>query len=183
MEIEMYLMELEEKCDKAISHYRFELSKISTGRANPQIIKGIRVNYYDTMTPLEELANISVPEPQQLLIKPYDITSVREINKALEKANLGILPVDEGSQIRLTFPALTTERRKEMTKSLAKLTEAAKVGVRNARQDVNKAIKADEELSEDLQKNYLDRIQKEVDKEIAKIDEITKEKQDELMNK
>ncbi|MFV8414038.1 MULTISPECIES: ribosome recycling factor [unclassified Mycoplasma] len=183
MELEMYLMELEEKCDKAISHYRFELSKISTGRANPQIIKGVRVNYYDTLTPLEELANISVPEPQQLLIKPYDITSVREINKALEKANLGILPVDEGSQIRLTFPTLTTERRKEMTKSLAKLTENAKVGVRNARQDINKAIKADEELSEDVQKNFLDAIQKEVDKEIAKIDAITKEKQDELMNK
>ncbi|MHA0272955.1 ribosome recycling factor [Mycoplasma sp. 48589B] len=183
MELEMYLLELEEKCDKAISHYRFELSKISTGRANPQIIKGVRVNYYDTLTPLEELANISVPEPQQLLIKPYDITSVKEIAKALEKANLGILPVDEGSQIRLTFPTLTTERRKEMTKSLAKLTENAKVGVRNARQDINKAIKADEELSEDVQKNYLDRIQKEVDKEIAKIDAITKEKQDELMNK
>ncbi|MFV8481889.1 ribosome recycling factor [Mycoplasma sp. SK341A] len=183
MELEMYLMELEEKCDKAISHYRFELSKISTGRANPQIIKGVRVNYYDTLTPLEELANISVPEPQQLLIKPYDITSVREINKALEKANLGILPVDEGSQIRLTFPTLTTERRKEMTKSLAKLTENAKVGVRNARQDINKAIKTDEELSEDVQKNFLDAIQKEVDKEIAKIDAITKEKQDELMNK
>ncbi|MHA3786542.1 ribosome recycling factor, partial [Mycoplasma sp. Z244C] len=161
MELEMYLLELEEKCDKAISHYRFELSKISTGRANPQIIKGVRVNYYDTLTPLEELANISVPEPQQLLIKPYDITSVKEIAKALEKANLGILPVDEGSQIRLTFPTLTTERRKEMTKSLAKLTENAKVGVRNARQDINKAIKADEELSEDVQKNYLDRIQKE----------------------
>ncbi|MHA3825864.1 ribosome recycling factor [Mycoplasma sp. HF14] len=183
MELEMYLLELEEKCDKAISHYRFELSKISTGRANPQIIKGVRVNYYDTLTPLEELANISVPEPQQLLIKPYDITSVKEIAKALEKANLGILPVDEGSQIRLTFPTLTTERRKEMTKSLAKLTENAKVGVRNARQDINKAIKADEELSEDVQKNYLERIQKEVDKEIAKIDAITKEKQDELMNK
>ncbi|WLP85725.1 ribosome recycling factor [Mycoplasma seminis] len=183
MELEMYLMDLEERCDKAVSHYRFELSKISTGRANPQIIKGVRVNYYDTLTPLEELANISVPEPQQLLIKPYDVTSIREINKALEKANLGILPVDEGSQIRLTFPPLTTERRKEMTKSLAKLTEAAKVGVRNARQDVNKAIKNDEELSEDVQKSYLDAVQKEVDKEIAKIDAITKDKQEELMNK
>ncbi|QCZ36870.1 ribosome recycling factor [Mycoplasma nasistruthionis] len=183
MELDIYLLKLHEKAEKSISHYRFELSKISTGRANPQIIKGIKVNYYDVLTPLEELSNISVPEPQQLLIKPYDITTVKEINKALEKANLGIQPVDEGSQIRLTFPPLTTDRRKEMIKSLTKLTEAAKVGVRNARQDVNKEIKADEELSEDLQKNYLDRVQKEVDKLIAVVDETTKQKQDELMNK
>ncbi|VEU70039.1 ribosome recycling factor [Mycoplasmopsis glycophila] len=183
MEFDLYLMEFEEKVEKAISHYRFELSKISTGRANPQIIKGIRVNYYDVMTPLEELVNISVPEPQQLLIKPYDITSVKEILKALDKANLGITPVDEGNQVRLTFPALTTDRRKEMVKSISKHTEAAKVGVRNARQDVNKSIKNDEELSEDVQKNYLDRIQKLVDKEIEKINELSKEKENELMNK
>ncbi|QNM93637.1 ribosome recycling factor [Mycoplasma sp. Pen4] len=183
MELDIYLLELDEKCEKALSHYRFEISKISTGRANPQLIKGVRVNYYDTLTPLDELANISVPEPQQLLIKPYDITSVKEINKALEKANLGIMPVDEGSQIRITFPPLTSDRRKEMVKSLNKYTEAAKVGIRNARQEVNKAIKADEELSEDMQKRYLDTVQKEVDKQIAKVDEITKQKQDELMNK
>ncbi|MEA4191379.1 MULTISPECIES: ribosome recycling factor [unclassified Mycoplasma] len=183
MELDIYLLDFAEKAEKALSHYRFELSKISTGRANPQLIKGIRVNYYDTLTPLEELSNISVPEPQQLLIKPYDITSVKEINKALEKANLGVMPIDEGSQIRLNFPPLTTEKRKEMVKSLSKLTENAKVGVRNARQDVNKAIKADEELSEDEQKRYLDVIQKEVDKEISKIDKITSEKQEELMNK
>ncbi|MEA4206435.1 ribosome recycling factor [Mycoplasma sp. 2045] len=183
MELDIYLLDFAEKAEKALSHYRFELSKISTGRANPQLIKGIRVNYYDTPTPLEELSNISVPEPQQLLIKPYDITSVKEINKALEKANLGVMPIDEGSQIRLNFPPLTTEKRKEMVKSLSKLTENAKVGVRNARQEVNKAIKADEELSEDEQKRYLDVIQKEVDKEISKIDKITSEKQEELMNK
>lgn len=183
MELDIYLLDFAEKAEKALSHYRFELSKISTGRANPQLIKGIRVNYYDTLTPLEELSNISVPEPQQLLIKPYDITSVKEINKALEKANLGVMPIDEGSQIRLSFPPLTTEKRKEMVKSLSKLTENAKVGVRNARQEVNKAIKADEELSEDEQKRYLDVIQKEVDKEISKIDKITSEKQEELMNK
>ncbi|MEA4162863.1 ribosome recycling factor [Mycoplasma sp. 4404] len=183
MELDIYLLDFAEKAEKALSHYRFELSKISTGRANPQLIKGIRVNYYDTLTPLEELSNISVPEPQQLLIKPYDITSVKEINKALEKANLGVMPIDEGSQIRLNFPPLTTEKRKEMVKSLSKLTENAKVGVRNARQEVNKAIKANEELSEDEQKRYLDVIQKEVDKEISKIDKITSEKQEELMNK
>ncbi|WP_426461298.1 ribosome recycling factor [Mycoplasma hafezii] len=183
MDFDLYQLEFEDKCEKAINHYKFEMSKISTGRANPQIIKGIRVNYYDVMTPLEELVNISVPEPQQLLIKPYDISSVKEILKALDKANLGIIPVDEGNQVRLTFPALTTERRREMVKSISKYTEAAKVGVRNARQDVNKAIKNNEELSEDLQKNFLDRIQKLVDKQINFINELAKEKEDELMNK
>ncbi|MCU4706408.1 ribosome recycling factor [Mycoplasma sp. CSL7503-lung] len=182
MDIELYLLELEEKNEKAIQHFKFEMSKLSTGRANPQIIKGVRINYYDTPTSLEELANISVPEPQQLLIKPYDLTSVKEITKALEKANLGILPVDEGNQVRLTFPALTRERRIEMVKNLKKLTENAKVGVRNSRQDVNKLIKANDELSEDVVKNYLDIVQKHTDQNIEKINELSKEKENELMN-
>lgn len=182
MELDLYLLELDEHSDKAISHYKFELSKISTGRANPQIVKGIKVDYYGIMTPLEELANISVPEPQQLLIKPYDISSVKDIAKALLNANLGINPVDEGNQVRMTFPTLTTERRRELAKSISKFTEAAKVGVRNARQNVNKAIKADEELSEDAQKTYLDKVQAEVDKYIDKINEIAKAKEQDLMN-
>ncbi|TDV24362.1 ribosome recycling factor [Mycoplasmopsis mustelae] len=183
MDIETYLLELDEKCKKAISHYKFEMSKISTGHANPQLIKEVRVNYYDVPTPLEELANISIPEPQQLLVKPYDITSVKEIAKALEKANLGVLSVDEGNQVRLTFPLLTTEKRKEMIKNLAKLTEVAKVGIRNARQDVNKLIKSNDELSEDEEKRYLDVVQKEVDTQIAKITQLYKEKEYELINK
>lgn len=183
MELDLYLLDLHDKSEKSINHFKFEMSKISTGRANPQLIKGIKVVYYDAPTSLEELANITVPEPQQLLIKPYDVTSVKEITKALDKANLGIQPIDEGNQIRLTFPALTTDRRKEMIKNLGKLSEAAKVGVRNARQDVNKAIKNDEELSEDEQKIYLDKIQKEVDNLIENISSLTKEKEDELMNK
>ncbi|WP_435129581.1 ribosome recycling factor [Mycoplasma sp. 6243] len=181
--METYLLELQEKSEKAISHFKFEMSKISTGRANPQLIKGIRVNYYDVPTPLDELANISVPEPQQLLVKPYDMGSVKEIAKALDKANLGITPIDEGNQIRLTFPSLTTQRRKEMTKSLAKLTEAAKIGIRNARQEINKMIKANEELSDDEEKKYLDAVQKEVDLLIEKVVQLTKEKENELLNK
>ncbi|UUD36306.1 ribosome recycling factor [Mycoplasmopsis citelli] len=181
MEIGLYLLDLEEKCEKAINHYRFEMSKISTGRANPQIVKGIRVDYYGTPTPLEELANISVPEAQQLLIKPYDITSVKEVNKALMNANLGVTPVDEGHQVRLNFPVLTTQRKNEIIKSLGKYSEQAKVGVRNARQEVNKQIKADEELSEDMQKSYLDQVQVFVDKQIDKINALTKEKEEQIL--
>ncbi|WP_025755197.1 ribosome recycling factor [Mycoplasmopsis cricetuli] len=181
MEINLYLLDLEEKCEKAINHYRFELSKISTGRANPQIVKGIKIDYYNTPTALEELANISVPEPQQLLIKPYDITSVKEVNKALLNANLGVTPVNEGHQIRLDFPALTTQRKKEIIKNLSKYTEQAKVGVRNARQEINKQIKNDDELSEDLQKNYLEQVQSFVDKQIEKINDLTSEKEKEIL--
>lgn len=181
MEIGLYLLELEEKCEKAINHYRFELSKISTGRANPQLVKGIKVEYYGSPTMLEELANISVPEPQQLLIKPYDVTSVKEINKALLNANLGVTPVDEGHQVRLNFPQLTTQRKKELVKNIAKFTEQAKVGVRNARQDINKQIKNDEELSEDVQKNYLEQVQKFIDNQITKIDQMTKDKEADIL--
>ncbi|MGV2392542.1 UNVERIFIED_CONTAM: ribosome recycling factor [Campylobacter lari] len=182
MELDLYLLEFDDEASKAINHFVFELSKISTGRANPQIIKGVKVNYYDTLTPLEELANISVPEPQQLLIKPFDISCIKDIVKGLTNANLGLNPVDEGDKVRITFPALTTERRKELVKGLSKHTEAAKIGVRNARQNVNKNIKTDEELSEDEQKRYLDIIQKEVDKKIEHINELTSKKEKEIMN-
>lgn len=180
MELELYIETFEEISSKSIKHYAFELSKISTGRANPQIIKGIRVDYYGSPTPLEELANISVPEPAQLLVKPFDMSSVKDIAKAILAANIGVNPVDEGNQVRLTFPALTSERRKELVKSLAKYTEQAKVGVRNARHEVLKAIKADEELSEDEQKRYQDVIQKHVDSDIEKINKMTSEKEKEI---
>ncbi|WP_029608683.1 ribosome recycling factor [Mycoplasma simbae] len=180
MELDLYLLDFDEAATKSIHHYGFELSKISTGRANPQLIKGIKIDYYGTATPLEELANISVPEPAQLLIKPFDVSSVKDIAKAIMAANLGVNPVDEGNQVRLTFPALTSERRKELVKSLAKYTEQAKVGVRNARQDVLKAIKNDEELSEDDQKRYQDAVQKAVDAKIELVNKMTAEKEKEL---
>ncbi|EGV00509.1 ribosome recycling factor [Mycoplasmopsis columbina] len=181
MELDLYLTQFMEEAEKAVNHYAFELSKISTGRANPQIIKGVKINYYETMTPLDELANISVPEAQQLLIKPFDVSSTKEIAKAILAENLGVSVADEGNQVRLTFPALTTERRKEMVKNLSKYTEQAKVGIRNARQNVNKHIKADEELSEDEQKRYLDEIQKHTDERISHIDQMTKVKEKELL--
>ncbi|TQC51501.1 ribosome recycling factor [Mycoplasmopsis mucosicanis] len=180
MELDLYLLKFDEIATKAIHHYNFELSKISTGRANPQIVKGIRVDYYGTPTPLEEISSISVPEPSQLLIKPFDMSSVKDIAKAILAANIGVNPVDEGNQIRLTFPTLTTDRRKELVKSLSKYTEQAKVGVRNARQDVLKSIKADEELSEDEQKRYQDAIQKAVDAKMDEISKITSSKEKEL---
>ncbi|UUM19323.1 ribosome recycling factor [Mycoplasma sp. 1018B] len=181
MEFELYNYEFDIEAQKVLDHYVFELSKISTGRANPQLVKGIKINYYDSLTSLEELANISVPEAQQLLIKPYDVSINKEITKVILAENLNVAVADEGNQVRLTFAPLTTEKRKELVKGLNKFTESAKVGIRNTRQNVNKRIKADEELSEDLQRNYLDKIQKLTDEKIAHIDQLTKNKEKELL--
>ncbi|WP_029905420.1 ribosome recycling factor [Mycoplasmopsis opalescens] len=181
MDFDEILLMFEDACQGPIDHYAFELSKISTGRANPQVVKGIRIDYYDTMTPLEEIANITIPEPQQLLIKPYDATTTKLIAKAIMNANLGVNPVDEGHQVRLTFPPLTAQRRQELAKSLTKLAEQAKVGIRNARQDANKMIKNDESISEDLQKRYLEDIQKQVDSKMNHINDMTAKKEKELM--
>lgn len=181
MDTELIILELEEEIEKAINHLVFELSKTSTGRANPQLIRGIKINYYDTLTPIEELANISVPEAQQLLIKPFDATTVRDIIKAITNAQLGINPVDEGSQIRIKFPPLTTERKKELVKALSKHSEVAKVGIRSARQNANKIIKSNDEISEDAQKRYLLDVQKIVNKNIEHVDELVSKKEKEIM--
>ncbi|MBZ4195464.1 ribosome recycling factor [Mycoplasma sp. 1331] len=181
MDLNLYILKIEDDSEKIINHLNFELSKISTGRANPQLIKGIRVNYYDAPTPLEELASISVPEAQQLLIKPYDISCIRDIIKSITNASLGINPVDEGNQIRIKFPPLTTERRKELVKSLSKHAENAKVGIRNIRQSINKIIKSEDEMSEDEEKRALAEIQKFVDKKISEIDLIISSKEKEIM--
>lgn len=178
-EFEDYLLIFMEEADKGIENYEYNLSKITTGRANPQLIKNIKVNYYETLTPLEELASISVPEPQQLLIKPYDISSVKDIVASLNNAGLGLNCVNEGAQARITFPSLTGERRRELVKQLSKFTEQARVCVRNGRHDAIKQIKADE-LSEDVEKRFVDQIQKYVDKYNDKIQILTDEKTKDL---
>lgn len=179
--LDFYKAQLEEEAEKAIDHLTFEFSKLSTGRANPQLVKKIKINYYDTLTPIEELASITVPEAQQLLIKPFDITCIRDIVKSITNASLGLNPVDEGGQIRITFPPLTTDRKKELVRSLLKHSESAKVIIRAARQNINKQIKDNEELSEDAQKRYLDEIQKIVDKNTTKVDQLTAQKEKEIM--
>ncbi|UUD36772.1 ribosome recycling factor [Mycoplasmopsis californica] len=178
-EFEDYLLFFLEEADAAIEHYEYNLSRISAGRANPQLIKNIKVNYYDTPTPIEELASITSPEPQQLLIKPYDISCVKELTNALTNSGLSLNCVNEGNQVRITFPTLTGDRRRELVKQLAKFTEQARVGVRNGRHNAIKQLKADE-LSEDIEKRYLDLLQKHVDKYNDKIAQLTDEKTKEL---
>ena len=181
MEYELYELDAQDKMEQAIEGYRSNLSKISAGRANPQLLSSVKVLYYDTPTPLVEIASISVPEPRQLLIKPFDRSVNKDIVSAINKASLGVNAVDEGYKARITIPEITTQRRKELVKSLAKFTEQAKVQVRNARQEANKAIKGDDELSEDVEKSYLEEIQKLTNKFTAKVDEMTKAKEKDLM--
>lgn len=181
MEFELYEMEAEDKMEQALASYQSNLSKISAGRANPALLNSVKVMYYETLTPLNEIASISVPEPRQLLIKPFDRSVNKDVVAAINSASLGVNAVDEGDKARITIPDVTTQRRKELVKSLTKYTEQARVQVRNARQEANKAIKGDDELSEDMQKAYLEEIQKLTNKFIAMVDELTKEKEKALM--
>ena len=184
MDWDLIQLEAEDKMQNAIESYKNNISKISTGRANPNILSSVRVNYYETLTPLNELASISVPEPRQLLIKPFDKIS-SNIASAINKASLGVNAIDEGDKVRINFPELTTERRKELVKSLTQYTEQARVLVRSSRQDANKMIKNaknENEISEDDEKSFLDEIQKLTDKYTKKIEEITKEKEKDLMS-
>ncbi|AAT27541.1 ribosome recycling factor [[Mycoplasma] mobile] len=181
MELNFYTNKVKLEMEKAVQTYSNQIAKISAGKANPKLISGIKFIYYDEPMSIEEMAAISVPEAQQILIKPYDIKTTKNIIESLNKMNYDMQIVDEGAQVRLKFPALTTERRKELVKQLVKLNESAKVAIRQVRQDENKLIKKDEELSEDEQKKYLDEIQKLTDKYIFKIEELNKDKEKELM--
>ncbi|MBN0919478.1 ribosome-recycling factor [[Mycoplasma] gypis] len=181
MELDLYLMQLEEESQKAINNFDVQMSKVAVGRANPGLVNKIKVNYYDSMMNLDEIAAVSVASALQLLVKPYDVGSIKDIEKAIKDYHLPVSISNEGNQIRLSYPAMTTEKRKEMVKQLNGLTEQARVGIRQARQDVNKAIKADSELSEDLQKHYLDAVQKQVDKNIEIINKMSEEKEKDLM--
>lgn len=181
MELNLYLMELEEEISKTINNFENQMTKIVVGRANPALINKIKINYYDSLISLEEIAAITTASPLQLLVKPYDMSVLKTIEKAIMDNKINVTTANEGHQLRLTYPQMTTEKRVEMTKQLSQVTEQARVGVRQARQDINKKIKSDSELSEDLQKHFLDNIQKEVDKAIEKINELSKAKEKDLL--
>lgn len=181
MELELYKLEAEEQMEKALVSYKSNLTKISAGRANPALLETVRVNYFETPTPINQIASISVPEPRQLLIKPFDMSITKDVVAAINKASLGVQAVDEGDKARITLPEVTTQRRKELVKSLSSYTEQAKIQIRSARQNANKGIKSDEELSEDEQRNFQDEIQKLTDRYTGLIDETTKEKEKDLM--
>jgi len=154
---------LEQKMSKTISVLKEELNTVRAGRANPALLDKVTVDYYGSPTPLKNLANISAPEPRTLLISPFDPKSISDIEKAINAANLGMNPSNDGTIIRMGVPQLTEERRKELSKSVKKYGEDAKIAVRNERRDANDELKKQEkagEITEDDLKKQLDQIQK-----------------------
>ncbi len=184
MSIEEMLLNGEEKMEKAINALKKEFASIRTGRANPLILDKVIVDYYGVPTPLRQMSQVSVQDGQTLVITPYDKTIIKEIEKAMIKAELGITPNSDGIVIRLTFPPLTEERRKEISKDVKKSAEDAKVAIRNIRRDMTddlKKIEKEENLPEDAVKDNQDKIQKITDKYVKIIDEHAAEKEKEVM--
>ena len=174
----------EEKMEKAVNQLKKEFGSIRSGRANPMILDKVIVEYYGAPTPLRQMAQVSVQEGTTLVITPYDKTVMKEIEKAIIKAELGIAPNSDGVCLRLVFPPLTEERRKEIVKDVKRLGEESKVAIRNIRRDMSddlKKIEKDEKLPEDAVKDNQDEIQKQTDKYVGIIDSLVSEKEKEVM--
>ena len=182
--VNLIFMEFEEDLAKAVRHYESELSSVRAGRANPKMLDKILVDYYGTPTPIGHMANVSVPEARQLMISPWDVSNVKNIVKAIMASDLGVTPTDDGRIIRLNFPMLTEERRRDLVKQTKKLVEDTKVICRNARRDAIEAIKKlkkDSEITEDESATYEKEVQKILDETSAKIDKMMDEKEKEIM--
>lgn len=171
----------ESKMKKTIENMDDRLLNIRAGRANPAMLNGISANYYGASTPIQSLANITVPEARQLMVKPFDRGALKDIEKAINEANIGLTPINNGEMIILNIPELTEDRRRDYVKQAKNLAEETKVALRNIRQDANNAIKK-EEYPEDEEKLYLLDVQDLINKYNKIVDEKLKEKEDELMS-
>lgn len=175
---------IEERMKKTISVYEENLSEIRAGRANPAILNKITVDYYGTATPINQMAGISVPEARLIVIQPWDMSVLKEIERAILASDIGITPNNDGKVIRLNFPELNEERRKELVKDIRKMSEEAKVAVRSVRRDgidEFKKMQKDSSITEDELKQAEDQIQKLTDKYVEQIDKITDSKEKEIM--
>ncbi len=177
---DMLLLEIEEKMEKSVHALERDFSAIRTGRANPNLLDRITVNYYGVETPLKQVASISVPEAQQLYIKPFDKSVLKDIEHALNTSSLELPPRNDGTGIRLMLPSLTEDRRRQLVKEVEKMCEGGKIAVRNVRRDGNEQLKK-LGLAEDSEKGYLEDVQTLTDKYVKIIDEHTKTKADELL--
>lgn len=177
------LNETKEKMEKTISILKEDLQTVRAGRANPNMLNKVTVNYYGVPTPLKQMANVSVPEPRTLQITPWDKSAVSDVEKAILVADLGFNPTNDGTNIRINIPQLTEERRNELKRQVQKMGEESKVSIRNIRRDANDQIKEQEknsELSEDASIAEQDEIQEITDKSTKEIDEIVSKKQKEI---
>ena len=176
---------IEEKMQKSIDVLERELAEIRAGRANPKVLDRIQVSYYGAMSPINQVANIAVPEPRMITIQPWDSSLLKEIEKEIQKSDLGINPSNDGKIIRLVFPELTEERRKEIVKDIKKLSEDTKVAIRSIRRDGIEEFKAKQknsEITEDDLKDAEDKIQKITDKFVAEVESIVSAKEKEIMS-
>lgn len=181
---EIIFQELKEGMEKAISAVEKSFSKVRTGRASLSLLEGIRVDYYGTPTPINQVASLSIPESRLIVISPWDSSVLGAIEKAIQKSDLGLMPNNDGKLIRLAIPVLTEERRRELVKIVKKMAEECKVKQRNVRREANeklKALKKDNQISEDELYNFQEEVQKLTDRYIAKADEILTAKEKEIM--
>ncbi len=176
-----FILNTKTKMEKTIEVYKKELSQIRTGRANPAMVEDIKVEYYGAMTPMNQMGTISIPEPRMIMIKPYDNTSIKSIEKAIQSSGLGLTPSNDGVVIRIPLPELTGERRKELSKVVRQKAEEKKVAIRNIRRDIMDDLKKEmAEASQDELKLISEQIQKVTDGFIVKISEITDQKEKEI---
>lgn len=179
---EEIFQQMESKMDKTIDALKKDFSQIRSGKANPAMIEDIKADYYGSATPLNQLGNITTPEPRMLVFTPYDKGAIKEVERAILSSGLGLTPSNDGSMIRIILPELTGERRKELAKVVKTKSEEKKVAIRNIRRDANDDLKKESDsISQDEMKVLQDRVQKITDSYIAKIDEMAKEKEKEVL--
>jgi ribosome recycling factor len=177
--------QLKTRMDKAVEDFRKEMASVRTGRASVHMLDGVQVEYYGTMTPLNQMGNVSAPEPQMITVQPWDISQLGAIEKAICSSDLGLNPMNDGKIIRVPVPALTEERRKEMVKHLHKVLEEHRTAIRNIRRDGNDGIKKqmkDKKITEDEERRALEELQKLTDDEIKKMEEMSKTKEKEVLS-
>lgn len=182
--IESIYDETREKMAKSLTALENELKRVRTGRASQSLLDGIRVDYYGTVTPLNQMASISVPESRLVIVQPWDVSVIQDIEKAILKSDLGLTPSNDGKLIRISIPPLTEERRKELVKVVNKMAEDHKVAIRNIRRESNellKGLKKDGDISEDDAFKAQDQVQNITDEHIKRIDGIYKEKEKEIL--
>ena len=187
MQTQTVLKDMEARMTSAIDALGKDFASVRTGRASTALLDPIRVDYYGTPTPINQMASVSTPDARTLVIQPWEVAQLKEIEKAITKADLGIQPVNDGKVIRLTMPTPTEERRKQLVKQVGKMAEDARVAVRNVRREANDKLKAmvkDKKapITEDDERRGHDQIQKTTDKFVARIDELLKKKEQEIMS-
>lgn len=182
--IDDVIAELDEKGSKTIESFKRELARVRTGRANLAVLEPVRVDYYGTKVPLNQVATVSIPDARLIVIKPWEKSMISEVEKSINKAEIGLTPQSDGEVVRLPVPALTEERRKELVKGVRRTAEEFRVRMRNHRREANdflKELEKGSEISEDDKKRGLERVQKKTDAAIEQVDQLLEEKEKEIM--